>query len=110
MDTDIGAALAEITKGITTLATAMTLVARHQTIQGEQLAAIVRLLTPDEDGQESQGPSTQEILERMMEANALAAQTLTQHLKALGKAVAEVPAETVRVIGGSHGSLTRPPR
>ena len=107
MDPDTQAALAAIQQGIADLAAGIALVARHQTIQGEQLARIVGLLTPDEG--EKTGPTTQELLERLLAENEAATATLARHLHAIGQAVRDVPLETVRAIDDNLGPLARAP-
>lgn len=107
MDEETRAALADLKQGIANLTAGIALVARHQTIQGEQLARILLVLTPEEEAKERQGPTTQELLERMIDANDVAVQSLKQQLGALGKAVEEVPGRTVEAMGASYSP---PPR
>ncbi len=109
MDRDTAAALAEIKDGTANLAAAAVgLVARLQTIQGEQLTAIKGLLTPDKG--QPQGPTTKELIEQMMTANEEVAGAIAQRLADLRRAVKGVPAETARVIGGTlRGQPTEQP-
>ncbi len=108
MDRDTAAALAEIKEGLVNLTAAVGLLARLQTIHGEQLTAIKGLLTPDKG--QPQGPTTKELIEQMMTAQEEVAGAIAQRLADLGRAVQRVPAETARVLGDTRGGLAQQPR
>ena len=99
MDEETRAALADIKQGIANLTAGVALVARHQTIQGEKITRILDVLAPEEDEEEEKGPTTAELLGRLMAANAKAVKEIKAHLTEISGAVDGVPANTVQEMG-----------
>ncbi|MDN3563862.1 hypothetical protein ACFQY5_41520 [Paeniroseomonas aquatica] len=109
MDEDTRAALAAIQTGIANLTASVALVARHQTIQGEKISRILDVLVPEEDEEEEKGPTTAELLGRMMAANAKAVKEMTAQLTEISGAVEGVPVNTVQAMGQAFNMPERKP-
>ena len=111
MDEELRVALAEIKQGIANLTASVALVARHQTIQGEKITRILDVLAPEEEGEkEEQGPTTAELLGRMMSTNAKAVRELKEQLTEISGAVEGVPGHTVRAIGQTFSIPAKQPQ
>lgn len=110
MDEALRVALAEIKQGIANLTASVALVARHQTIQGEKIARIMEVVAPEDEGEEEkEGPTTAELLGKMMSINAKAVRELKEHLTEISGAVEGVPGHTVQAIGQSFSIPTKQP-
>jgi hypothetical protein len=99
MDEALRVALAEIKQGIANLTASVALVARHQTVQGEKIDRILDILAPEEEAEEEPGPTTAELLARMMAVNAKAVKDMTAQLTEISGAVDGVPGNTVQAMG-----------
>lgn len=99
MDEDTRAALADIKQGIANLTASVALVARHQTVQGEKIARILDILAPEDEAEEEPGPTTAELLARMMATNAKAVKDITAQLTEISGAVDGVPGHTIQAMG-----------
>jgi hypothetical protein len=109
MDEELRVALAEIKQGIANLTASVALVARHQTVQGEKIARILDILAPEEEVEEEPGPTTQELLARMMAANAKAVKEMTAQLTEISGAVDGVPGHTVQAMGQAFSIPAKKP-
>lgn len=109
MDEDTRAALAAIQTGIANLTASVALVARHQTIQGEKITRILDVLVPEDEEEEEKGPTTAELLGRMMAANAKAVKEMKAQLTEISGAVDGVPGHTVQAIGLAYSLPVRKP-
>ncbi|TDH62391.1 hypothetical protein E2C06_12350 [Dankookia rubra] len=110
MDEALRVALAEIKQGIANLTTSVALVARHQTIQGEKIDRVLGILAPEEEeGEEEKGPTTAELLGKMMSTNAKAVRELKEHLTEISGAVEGVPGQTVQAIGQTFSIPAKQP-
>ena len=111
MDDETRAALADIKQGIANLTASVALVARHQTIQGEKITRILDVLAPeDAEEEEEKGPTTAELLGRIMTANAKAVKEMTAQLTGISEAVEGVPGHTVQAMGQAFSIPERTPK
>lgn len=109
MDDETRAALADIKQGIANLTASVALVARHQTIQGEKITRILDILAPEDEEEEEKGPTTTELLGRMMSANAKAVKEMKAQLTEISEAVDGVPGHTVKAMGQAFSIPERKP-
>ena len=110
MDEETRAALADIKQGIANLTASVALVARHQTIQGEKITRILDVLAPEDAEEEEKGPTTAELLGRIMTANVKAMKEMTAQLTGISEAVEGVPGHTVQAMGQAFSIPERKPK